>query len=140
MAYAYLAPLHDPDGKWGEFDRETGGVVLPPALPLTMQSIDPRGAYLIDTGRIFVILLGAHVEPKFLADVFGTDPSKPPSDKSELNPEPVRPGSALSKRVVAVLEFLRSQKHTWQVCYVVQQGTVAGDSIQHVFIEDRRDT
>lgn len=80
MAYAYVAPLHDMSTTWGEFDSDTGGVKLPAAVPLTMTALDPRGAYLIDTGRIFVLYLGANVDPKVLAEIFGTDPSKLPMD------------------------------------------------------------
>lgn len=35
MAYPLLAPLHDLSTDWGKLDVNTGGVKLPPQLPLS---------------------------------------------------------------------------------------------------------
>ena len=70
LCYPGLYLVSDPSGPWGTIGHD-GQCVMPPRLPLTLERLDLKGAYLLDTGRIFVLLLGRAVAPEFIMQVRG---------------------------------------------------------------------
>ena len=44
-------------------------IVRPAPVPLTMQAVSEQGAYLMDSGRVFVMWLGRNISPDFMAQV-----------------------------------------------------------------------
>lgn len=50
---------------------ESGQVVVPARLGLSLQYVDSHGAYLLDTPDVMYLLLGEHVGPAFLQDALG---------------------------------------------------------------------
>ena len=42
-----------------------GTLLLPPTLPLSGMSLDERGAFLLDNGRVFVLWLGRMLDPQW---------------------------------------------------------------------------
>ncbi len=42
-------------------------ITRPLPSPMTMEAVDSSGAYLLDSGRIFVLWLGANVSPAFMS-------------------------------------------------------------------------
>ena len=94
--------MHCDSGTWGTCDKATRKVKLPPALPLSMQSIDPKGAYVLDIGEHVVLYLGARIGQGFLAEVFGCEEA---TGKVEVGMLKVDRGS-LAARIAAVLGAL----------------------------------
>lgn len=68
LCYPGLYLVSDPAGNWGSVGQD-GEVILPQRLPLTLEKLDLKGAYLLDTGRIFVLLLGRALAPEFIKQV-----------------------------------------------------------------------
>ncbi len=44
-------------------------IIRPAPVPLTMQAVSEQGAYLMDSGRVFVMWLGRNVSPDFMTQV-----------------------------------------------------------------------
>ena len=44
-------------------------IILPDTVPLTVQALDPAGAYLLDSMRIFILWLGRNVSAEFMSQV-----------------------------------------------------------------------
>lgn len=44
-------------------------IIRPAPVPLTMQAVSEQGAYLMDSGRVFVMWLGRNISPDFMAQV-----------------------------------------------------------------------
>ena len=75
MRYIYprLYSLHDMPDNAGTPDEETGRIVLPPALNLSVERLVPYGLYLIDDGQTQFIWVGRDAVPQLIADVFGVE-------------------------------------------------------------------
>ncbi|KAK9811733.1 hypothetical protein WJX72_009241 [[Myrmecia] bisecta] len=135
LIYPNLYPVYDPAGDWGK-PSPSGGVVLPPTMPLATDALNGSGAYLLDNGRIFVLWLGRTISRDFLAQVFGVDPAHPPQDSLGLAVEPAR-NNELSQRINALLRALRAGRANYQNCFVVRQGSPTEVHVLAYFLEDR---
>ncbi|KAK9794070.1 hypothetical protein WJX73_006515 [Symbiochloris irregularis] len=137
MAYPQLMPVHDPNGDWGRLGPD-GRMVMPPNVPLALDLVDYSGAYLMDTGRVFLLWLGRGISPNFLSQVFGPEAAAGGAvNASHLAVEPPRQGSPLSERICALLHHLRSQRSTYPACFVVMQGTQPEQHVLPYFVEER---
>ncbi|XP_074276585.1 protein transport protein SEC24 A-like isoform X1 [Silene latifolia] len=88
-----------------------------PHLPLTSQSLDPRGLYIFDDGLRFVIWIGSMLPPE-VARSLNVDYS---SDLSQVNL--CESGHEISRRLMGVLNKLReSNPAYYQLCHLVRQG------------------
>lgn len=63
--------LHDMPDEAGVFDEQSGGIVLPPAVPLSSERLAPYGLYLIDDGQTQFLWVGRDAVPQLIHDVFG---------------------------------------------------------------------
>ncbi|KAK9828118.1 hypothetical protein WJX81_006860 [Elliptochloris bilobata] len=136
LLYPALYPVHDPAGDWGRPGPD-GRVRLPPTVPLTGAYMSDAGAYLLDSGRIFVLWLGKRVPKDFISQVFAVDVSRPIPDNQVLKVEPALPGLELSARINAVLGRLRDQRGNYPTCFVVRQGTPPEQHVLPYLVEDR---
>lgn len=119
-------------------EASDGTLTLPPTSPLSMTYVDERGAYLLDTGRVFVLWCGRALDPRWSMDVFGVDiATLSPQDLSSLKPEPPRQGSQVSARVCNVLAALRVGRPLQPQCFVVRQGSPLEAHCAQYFVEDR---
>ncbi|GLI64093.1 hypothetical protein VaNZ11_007265, partial [Volvox africanus] len=121
LVYPAAFPLHNPSGPWG-IEQEDGSVQLPPTVPLSMAWLEEGGAYLLDTGRLFVLWVGRAISPQWCVEVFGLEPTSLPQDTSGVTVEPGR-DAPMSRRVNVVLRKLRSQRPLHQQVFVVRQGS-----------------
>jgi protein transport protein SEC24 len=69
--YPTMYSLHDMPDEAGVFDEQSGGIVLPPACPLSSEKLAPYGLYLIDDGQTQFLWVGRDVVPQLVHDVFG---------------------------------------------------------------------
>lgn len=60
---------------WTEPGLSAARVRLPPTVPLTGAYMSDAGAYLLDSGRIFVLWLGKRVPKDFISQVWPFFPS-----------------------------------------------------------------
>lgn len=112
--------------------------MLPPTQPLSMAYMDERGAYLLDTGRVFVLWCGRALDRAWSVDVFGCDiAALNPQDLASVKPEPPREGSRVSARVCNVLAALRAGRALQPQCFVVRQGSPLEVHCAQYFVEDR---
>ncbi|EFJ52467.1 hypothetical protein VOLCADRAFT_72688 [Volvox carteri f. nagariensis] len=135
LVYPAAFALHDPNGPWG-IEQPDGSVPLPPTVPLTMAALVDGGAYLLDTGRLFVLWVGRAISPQWCVEVFGTDPMSLPQDTSAVLVEPGR-DAPMSRRVNAVLRTLRAKRLLHQQVFVVRQGSGLDAHVLPYFVEDR---
>jgi len=135
--YPDLYPLHDTSSDWG-IEASDGTLMLPPTQPLSMAYMDERGAYLLDTGRVFVLWCGRALDRAWSVDVFGCDiAALNPQDLASVKPEPPREGSRVSARVCNVLAALRAGRALQPQCFVVRQGSPLEVHCAQYFVEDR---
>lgn len=126
-----------PSGNWGKGEAlgEAGAIELPSTVPAGLEYFDPSGVYLIDTGRIMILWLGATTPSSYYDAVFG--PGSYGSEGRAWKVEPPRPGSELSERLCAVVCALRRYRDVHQQVHVVRQGTPMEAHVMPYFIEDR---
>eukprot|EP00877_Chromochloris_zofingiensis_P002473 jgi/Chrzof1/12226/Cz06g26070.t1 len=134
LAYPDCYMVHDASGDWGQ--EINGRVCLPPTVPASLSFMLESGAYLIDNGRMLVLWLGRALTPGWLAEVLGPEAVNPQVDISAIPVEPAR-DTALSKRLCAVVQQLRSSHACHSQCFAVRQGTPMEAHVVPLFVEDR---
>ena len=135
LCYPRLYVVSDPGGDWGSVGRD-GATVMPPQLPLTLEKLDLKGAYLLDTGRIFVLLLGRAIAPEFIKQVFGLSQQASQQELQAAKIEPAR-DAPMSKRLNSVIGQLRRGNPSHPLCFVVKQGDPQEQYVLPYFVEDR---
>ncbi|XP_068634526.1 protein transport protein SEC24 A-like [Aristolochia californica] len=86
-------------------------------LPLTAESLDPRGLYLYDDGFRFIIWFGRSLSPEIVINLLGGD--FPDWSKLVLRER----DNNMSRKVMALLKKIReSDPSSYQLCHLVRQG------------------
>merc|ERR1712060_112306 len=117
-------------------DSTEAAIVYPPPVPLRGEAIDARGAYLVDSARLFVLWLGAQLDQQVLRDLFNVDVL--PADATQLQLTAIVNGSApLAKRVAALLAALREERGAHPDVLVIAQGQPSEHALFPYLIEDR---
>jgi len=114
---------------------ENGLVVLPGVLPLSMERMDARGAYLLDNGRVLVLWLGKMLPQEFMRDAFGVDAHVSQVDVNQLSIESSK--SELATRLRRLVESMRAGKPVYQTLYILRQGDPSEAFLFQFLIEDR---
>ncbi|KAL9231495.1 hypothetical protein vseg_006720 [Gypsophila vaccaria] len=88
-----------------------------PNLPLTAESLDPRGLYIFDDGFRFVIWIGRMLPPEVVRSL-NVDYS---SDLSQVNL--CESDHEMSRRLIGLINKMReSNPAYYQLCHIVRQG------------------
>jgi len=112
----YASEENDDDAQEGSFagrDR----IVLPSALPLTIDSLSSDGIYLVDNGIELYLWVGREVNANYVNALFGIH--------SLENVEPVlnlESGDEFSKRVGSIISALRDDEAVSSKITVVKEG------------------
>jgi len=111
-----------------------GGTPVP--LPLTQQSVQSSGAYILDDNVVLRLFLGKDIPTAFLQAVFGW-----PSPLEGVDPATLRvlppESSALAAQLHAIVDALRLQTPwAWMPLRVIRQGSCDGD-FSRALIEDQ---
>jgi len=135
LMYPSLYPVFDMNGSWGT--EKDGRVAVPATVPLSLETLDGNGAYLLDNGRLFILWLGRGIPQGYIGELFAADPASLPQDLAGVSVEPERP-TAVSKRICAMLRELRRRNQgAYQQCFVVRQGSAVEAYAIPYFVEDR---
>eukprot|EP00897_Mesotaenium_endlicherianum_P001573 jgi/Mesen1/1443/ME000132S00386 len=106
----------------------TGAIVMPPALPLVIGSIDVHGAYLLDDGLQLVMWFGTGAPREYVAQLLGAAAA----DTPELS-SPTEKG----KQLAAIVEQLRKESPVYQEVHLVRQGEPREALLLSSMVEDR---
>ncbi|WOL18289.1 protein transport protein Sec24-like [Canna indica] len=89
-------------------------------LPLTVQSLDPKGAYILDDGFNFIIWFGRMLSTDLINNMIGADSANFP-DLSRI--VMTQHDNDISKRLMKILQELRERDpSSYQSCRMVRQG------------------
>jgi len=83
LIYPRLYALHNITAEYGQCD-EQGYTIMPPLLPLSVDSLSKDGAYLLENGIDMYIYLGRELQPTYLNNVFGVHANVDQIDVKEL--------------------------------------------------------
>jgi protein transport protein SEC24 len=114
-----------------------GGIVLPPTVPASAQYLSERGLYLIDNGLLLVLWVGRGADGRQIAELLGPEAASGAADVSSAPVEPAREGSALSRRLCALLSALRAARGAHPPCFALRQGTPFEAVVAPALVEDR---
>eukprot|EP01018_Ginkgo_biloba_P004601 Gb_11357 [translate_table: standard] len=106
-------------------------------LPLTAESLDPRGAFLYDDGFRFVLWLGKVLPSNFVTSFLGVEAANS-SDLSKVTV--IEQNNELSRKFLGTLKMLRdSDPACYQHCYLLRQGDQPRESSLLLFnlLEDQ---
>uniref|UniRef100_A0A1D1XLC4 Protein transport protein Sec24-like At3g07100 n=1 Tax=Anthurium amnicola TaxID=1678845 RepID=A0A1D1XLC4_9ARAE len=106
-------------------------------LPLTKESLDPKGLYVYDDGFRFIIWFGRMLSADIATSILGVDSSGFP-ELSRVNL--CEQGNVISKKLMGMLRSLRRKDPSChQLCFVVRQGEQPreGSLFQSNLIEDQ---
>lgn len=97
--------------------EDDGRVLLPSALTLSSQSIQPQNLYLLDNGRYMYLYVGEAVNPAVYQQAFGVEPA------AGAFHTPFRSSDdfALGSRIVTMIDHLRGHKPNFQNLQIVKQ-------------------
>ncbi|PIN24788.1 Vesicle coat complex COPII, subunit SEC24/subunit SFB2 [Handroanthus impetiginosus] len=92
--------------------------IIKKRLPLTAESLDPRGLYLFDDGFRFVIWFGRSISPDISRNLLGESFT---GDYSKVSLSPR--DNEMSRKLMRMLDkFRESDPSYYQLCHLVRQG------------------
>eukprot|EP00281_Chroomonas_sp_CCMP1168_P026138 CAMPEP_0206231294 /NCGR_PEP_ID=MMETSP0047_2-20121206/10758_1 /ASSEMBLY_ACC=CAM_ASM_000192 /TAXON_ID=195065 /ORGANISM="Chroomonas mesostigmatica_cf, Strain CCMP1168" /LENGTH=922 /DNA_ID=CAMNT_0053654859 /DNA_START=29 /DNA_END=2799 /DNA_ORIENTATION=- len=131
--YPRMFALHQLGPEHGTPDNK-GGVYLPACISLTAEKLDSEGAYLLENGEVMILWLGKQLPQSFLEQIFGVHAlAENTAGGLQLQPRE----NALSRKVCAMIEFIRSHRPSYPVVQIVQQRDVAESNMFAYMVEDR---
>ncbi|KAL6499524.1 Protein transport protein Sec24A [Orobanche gracilis] len=99
--------------------------VMKKRLPLTVESLDTRGLYILDDGFRFVVWFGGSISPDISRNLLGEDFS---GDYSKVSLSPR--DNEMSRRLMKIFSKLReSDPSYFKLCHLVRQGEQPRESL-----------
>jgi len=133
FVYPRMFPLHAMPPSAG-YANSNGEISMPPTMSLSAERLEPEGAYLLENGETMMIWLGRNVAKSFLQQVFDVH-ALAEGDAQHL--QLVQRDNELSRRVVAVVEQIRSRHASFENVQVVMQREGGEAQLMALLVEDR---
>ena len=130
LVHPYFCALHQLSESHGVVSSTTGHVELPPALPLTSESIHISGIYLLHNGLDAFIWIGSNAQPELVEALLGKPPHHIESGKFSV---PSSLSNPWSERLVAILGRLHELHPTHSACLYVIREDSADQSLKALF-------
>ncbi|CAM9792514.1 unnamed protein product [Heterosigma akashiwo] len=111
------------------------GVLLPPVVNLSAERLESSGVFLLEDAFALHVWVGRAANPSVLQALFGV-PSADQIDPATMTL--VELDNDLSKRVMAIVNALREERHRFLQAYIIREGDAAfeGRFFWHL-VEDR---
>jgi len=133
FVYPRLFGLHNMPPNAG-YSNSSGEISLPPTMSLSAERLEAEGAYLVENGETMLMWLGKNLPKSFLQQVFDVHALAEGDAKNLLL---VPRDNELSRRLVAIVDQIRSRNTSHAMLTVVQQKDIAEASMFSLLIEDR---
>jgi len=136
FVYPRLFSLHSLGANHGCIGSH-GDVSLPPTISLAAEKLDMAGVYLLDNGETMYMWIGKSAPRSFLQQVFNVSNL---GDNDAIHLQLVEHDNDLSRRVVAIVDQIRSRKASFPIVEVMQQKDILEAQFFSYLVEDRAPT
>ncbi|KAI8393470.1 Sec23/Sec24 trunk domain-containing protein [Radiomyces spectabilis] len=124
--YPRMFAVHTMDNQCGTSNMK-GEVLLPPMVRVSYDRLDPKGAYLVDTGSDMFLWLGSNIAPELLEEIFAV------KSLDQVDPEMTLLPALTTERshqLHGIIRYLQSQRSRYLQLRIIRQNM---DPMEFIF-------